>query len=394
MLHNIVIVSGMRTAVGKFGGSLKQYEAPDLGAFAIRAAYEKAGVKPEDIDEVVMGNVGQAAENAFMARVASIKAGIPYEATALTVNRLCSSGLQAIVTAAMEIDNGFASICAAGGAESMTNIPFYLRKARYGYRMGHAELEDGLITALSDPMTRKHMGLTAENVAAAYEITREEQDQYALLSQQRAAKAKSEGKFKDEIVPVEYKISRKETNIFDQDEFIRADSSLTKLAELKPAFKPDGTVTAGNSSGINDCGAAVIMMAEEEAQKRGLKPIVRYVESAVAGVDPMLMGTGPIPAVNKLLAKTGLTVDDIDLWELNEAFAAQTIACIRGLKLDLEKVNVNGGGISIGHPLGATGAMITIKLMNEMVRRDVCRGIATLCIGGGQGLAVLFERQK
>lgn len=394
MLHNIVIVSGMRTAVGKFGGSLKQYEAPDLGAFAIRAAYEKAGVKPEDIDEVVMGNVGQAAENAFMARVASIKAGIPYEATALTVNRLCSSGLQAIVTAAMEIDNGFASICAAGGAESMTNIPFYLRKARYGYRMGHAELEDGLITALSDPMTRKHMGLTAENVAAAYEITREEQDQYALLSQQRAAKAKSEGKFKDEIVPVEYKISRKEINIFDQDEFIRADSSLTKLAELKPAFKPDGTVTAGNSSGINDCGAAVIMMAEEEAQKRGLKPIVRYVESAVAGVDPMLMGTGPIPAVNKLLAKTGLTVDDIDLWELNEAFAAQTIACIRGLKLDLEKVNVNGGGISIGHPLGATGAMITIKLMNEMVRRDVCRGIATLCIGGGQGLAVLFERQK
>lgn len=394
MLHNIVIVSGMRTAVGKFGGSLKQYEAPDLGAFAIRAAYEKAGVNPKDIDEVVMGNVGQAAENAFMARIASIKAEIPYEAAALTVNRLCSSGLQAIVTAAMEIDNGFASICAAGGAESMTNIPFYLRKARYGYRMGHAELEDGLITALSDPMTGKHMGLTAENVAAVYGITREEQDQYALLSQQRAAKAKAEGKFKDEIAPVEYRISRKETDIFDQDEFIRTDSSLEKLAELKPAFKPDGTVTAGNSSGINDCGAAVIMMTEEEAQKRGLKPIVRYVASAVAGVDPMLMGTGPIPAVNKLLAKTGLAVDDIDLWELNEAFAAQTIACIRGLKLDVEKVNVNGGGISIGHPLGATGAMITIKLMNEMVRRDAYRGIAALCIGGGQGLAVLFERQK
>lgn len=392
MKNNIVIVSGARTAVGKFGGSLKDYEATDLGGIAIKAAVERAGLKPEEIDEVVMGCVGQAAENAFMARVASIKAGIPYEATALTVNRLCSSGLQAILTAAMEIDNGFCNIAAAGGAESMTNIPFYLRKARFGYRMGHGELEDGLITALSDPMTRNHMGITAENVAERFHITREDQDKYAALSQQRAAKARREGKFKDEIVPVEYKVNKKETAIFDTDEYIREDSTVEKLAKLRPAFKEGGTVTAGNASGINDCGAAVIVMTEEEAKKRGLKPIVRIVEAAAAGVDPMYMGIGPIPAVRKLLEKTGLTLNDIDLFELNEAFASQSLACIRELGLDIEKTNVNGSGISMGHPIGATGCLITIKLMNEMVRRDAKRGVATLCIGGGQGLAVLFEK--
>lgn len=392
MKNNIVIVSGARTAVGKFGGSLKDYEATDLGGIAIKAAMERAGLKPEEIDEVVMGCVGQAAENAFMARVASIKAGIPYEATALTVNRLCSSGLQAILTAAMEIDNGFCNIAAAGGAESMTNIPFYLRKARFGYRMGHGELEDGLITALSDPMTRNHMGITAENVAERFNITREDQDKYAALSQERAAKARKEGKFKDEIVPVEYKVNKKETAIFQEDEYIREGTTVEKLAKLRPAFKEGGTVTAGNASGINDCGAAVIVMTEEEAKKRGLKPIVRIVEAAAAGVDPMYMGIGPIPAVRKLLEKTGLTLNDIDLFELNEAFASQSLACIRELGLDIEKTNVNGSGISMGHPIGATGCLITIKLMNEMVRRDAKRGIATLCIGGGQGLAVLFEK--
>ncbi|MDD3218234.1 MAG: thiolase family protein [Lachnospiraceae bacterium] len=392
MKNNIVIVSGARTAIGKFGGSLKDFEATDLGGIAIKAAVERAGLKPEEIDEVVMGCVGQAAENAFMARVSSIKAGIPYEASALTVNRLCSSGLQAILTAAMEIDNGFCDIAAAGGAESMTNIPFYLRKARYGYRMGHGELEDGLITALSDPMSRKHMGVTAENVAERYNISREDQDTYAALSQSRAAKAREEGKFKDEIVPVEYKVSKKETAIFDQDEYIRVDSTAEKLSKLRPAFKEDGTVTAGNASGINDCGAAVILMKEEEAANRGLKPIVKIVEAAVAGVDPMYMGIGPIPAVQKLLEKTKLTLDDIDLIELNEAFASQSLACIRELGLDLEKTNVNGSGISMGHPIGATGCVITIKLMNELVRRNAKYGIATLCIGGGQGLAVLFER--
>lgn len=391
MRENIVIMSGARTAIGSFGGSLKDLEATDLGGIAIKEALKRAQVAPEDVDEVVMGCVGQAAENAFMARVSSIKAGIPYEATALTVNRLCSSGLQAIVTAAMEIDNGFCEIAVAGGGESMDNIPFYLRKARRGYRMGHGELEDGLVTALSDPITRDHMGITAENIAERYHISREDQDAYALMSQQRAAKARDEGKFKDEIIPVEVKVNKKETKIFDTDEHIRDNTTLEKLAKLRPAFKKDGTVTAGNASGINDCGAAVVLMKEEEAKRRGRKPIVRIVDFAAAGVDPAYMGIGPVPAVKKLLKKTGLTLDDIGLIELNEAFASQSLACIRELGLDINKVNVNGSGISMGHPIGATGCIITIKLMNEMVRRQVRYGIATLCIGGGQGLAVLFE---
>ena len=394
MRENIVIMSGARTAIGSFGGSLKDLEATDLGGIAIKEALKRAQVAPEDVDEVVMGCVGQAAENAFMARVSSIKAGIPYEATALTVNRLCSSGLQAIVTAAMEIDNGFCDIAVAGGGESMNNIPYYLRKARRGYRMGHAELEDGLVTALSDPITRDHMGITAENIAERYHISREDQDAYALMSQQRAAKARDEGKFKDEIIPVEVKVSKKETKIFDTDEHIRDNTTREKLAKLRPAFKKDGTVTAGNASGINDCGAAVVLMKEEEAKRRGRKPVVRIVDFAAAGVDPAYMGIGPVPAVRKLLKKTGLTLDDIGLIELNEAFASQSLACIRELGLDIEKVNVNGSGISMGHPIGATGCIITIKLMNEMVRRQVKYGIATLCIGGGQGLAVLFELCK
>lgn len=392
MKESIVIMSGARTAIGSFGGSLKDLEATDLGGIAIKEALKRAQVAPEDVDEVVMGCVGQAAENAFMARVSSIKAGIPYEATALTVNRLCSSGLQAIVTAAMEIDNGFCEIAVAGGGESMDNIPYYLRKARRGYRMGHAELEDGLVTALSDPITRDHMGITAENIAERYQISREDQDAYALMSQQRAAKARDEGRFKEEIIPVEVKVNKKETKIFDTDEHIRDNTTLEKLAKLRPAFKKDGTVTAGNASGINDCGAAVVLMKEEEAKRRGRKPIVRIVDFAAAGVDPAYMGIGPVPAVRKLLKKTGLTLDDIGLIELNEAFASQSLACIRELGLDMEKVNVNGSGISMGHPIGATGCIITIKLMNEMVRRQVKYGIATLCIGGGQGLAVLFER--
>lgn len=394
MQKNIVIVSGARTAIGDFGGSLKGLEASDLGGIAIKEALIRARVAPEDVDEVVMGNVGQAAENAFMARVSSIKAGIPYEASALTVNRLCSSGLQAILTAAMEIDNGFCDIAVAGGGESMNNIPFYLRKARTGYRMGHAELEDGLITALSDPITRDHMGITAENVAERYHISREDQDAYALMSQKRAAKARDDGKFKDEIIPVEVKVNKKETKIFNTDEHIRDDVTLEKLAKLRPAFKKYGTVTAGNASGINDCGAAVVLMKEEEAKRRKLTPIVRIVDAAVAGVDPAYMGIGPIPAVRKLLKKTELSVENIDLFELNEAFASQSLACIRELGLDIERVNVNGSGISMGHPIGATGCIITIKLMNEMVRRNAHYGIATLCIGGGQGLAVLFERNQ
>ena len=394
MKENIVIVSGARTAIGSFGGSLKNLEATDLGGIAIKEALKRGQVAPEDVNEVVMGCVGQAAENAFMARVSAIKAGIPYEATALTVNRLCSSGLQAIVTAAMEIDEGFCEIAVAGGGESMNNIPYYIRKMRTGYRMGHGEVEDGLVTALSDPITRDHMGITAENVAERYHVSREDQDKYALLSQQRAAKARDEGKFKDEIIPLEVKVNKKETKIFDTDEYIRDNTTLEKLEKLRPAFKKDGTVTAGNASGINDCGAAVVLMKAEEAEKRGQKPIVRIVEAAAAGVDPAYMGIGPVPAVRKLLKKTGLTLADIGLFELNEAFASQTLACIRELGLDINKVNVNCSGISMGHPIGATGCIITIKLMNEMVRRNERYGIATLCIGGGQGLAVLFELCK
>lgn len=273
----------------------------------------------------------------------------------------------------------------------MSNIPFYVRNARFGYRMGHGELEDGLITALSDPITRDHMGITAENIAARYGITREEQDAYAALSQERASKAKAGGKFAEEIVPVEVQVNKKETKIFQEDEYIRENTTIEKLEKLRPAFKKDGTVTAGNASGINDCGAAVVLMKEEEAKKRGILPIVRVCDAAVAGVDPAYMGIGPIPAVRKLLEKTGLKKEDIGLFELNEAFASQALACIRELGLDMEKVNVNGSGISMGHPIGATGCVITIKLMNEMVRRNERYGIATLCIGGGQGLAVLFE---
>lgn len=392
MREKIVIISGKRTGIGSFSGSLKYLQATDLGAAAIKGALAGTGVKPEEVDEVVMGCVGQAAENAFMARVSSIKAGIPYEATALTVNRLCSSGLQAIYTAATEIDNGLCDIAVAGGGESMTNIPFYLRNARAGYRMGHGELEDGLITALSDPITRDHMGITAENVAEKFGITREDQDAYAALSQKRASEARAAGKFKDEIIPLEVIVSRKETKIFEEDEYIRENVSVESLAKLRPAFKKDGTVTAGNSSGINDCGAAVVMMKESEAIKRGIKPLVRIVDAAVAGVDPAYMGIGPVPAVRKLLKKTGKTLEDIGLLELNEAFASQSLACIRELGLDMEKVNVNGSGISMGHPIGATGCIITIKLMNEMIRRGVKYGIATLCIGGGQGMAMLFEK--
>lgn len=391
MRESIVIVSGCRTAVGKFSGSLKNMEASDLGGAAIKEAVKRAGLSPKAIDEVVYGCVGQAAENAFAARLASVKARIPYEATALTVNRLCSSGLQAIVTAAQEIRDGMCEIAVAGGCESMTNIPYYLRKARSGYRMGHGELEDGLITALSDPFTRNHMGITAENVAEKYNISRDEQDRWAAISQQRAEKAQKEEKFKDEIVPLEIKLNKKETVIFDQDEHIRPGTTKESLSKLRPAFKADGSVTAGNAAGINDAAAAVVMMKESKAKELGIKPLVRLVDAAVAGVDPSIMGIGPVPAFQKLLEKTGVKKEEIGLIELNEAFAAQAVACMRELDLDENIVNVNGSGISLGHPIGATGCIITIKLINEMMRRKVKYGTATLCIGGGQGIAVLFQ---
>jgi acetyl-CoA C-acetyltransferase len=390
VIMSVVIVSACRTAIGKFDGSLKSFSASDLGAVVIKEAIRRAGLSPDKVDEAVMGCVGTVAEDAFLARVAAIKSGMPVETTAQTVNRLCASGLQAIVTAAMEIDTGFAEICVAGGTESMTNLPYYLRKARQGYRMGHGELEDGLVTALTDPFSKGHMGLTAENVAEKYNISRKDQDEYALFSQQRAEKAIKTGLFKNEIVPVEI-VGKKETIVFDTDEHPRFGSTIEGFMKLKPAFREGGTVTAGNAAGVNDGAAAVILMSEEKAEELSLRPLVRIKGAVAAGVDPALMGIGPVTAIRKLLHKTGVKQDEIGLIELNEAFAAQTVACIRELGLDLNKVNVNGSGISLGHPIGATGCIITVKLINDMLRKKEQYGIASLCIGGGQGLAVLYE---
>lgn len=391
MKNNVVIVAGSRTAIGTFNGSLKNHTAAELGSIVIKDVLKRAQIDPKLVDEVVLGCVGQVAEDAFVSRVAALNAGLPVESTAMTVNRLCSSGLQAIVTGAMEIQCGFADIVVAGGTESMNNLPYYVRQARFGYRMGHAELEDGLITALSDPFTRNHMGITAENIAEKYNISREEQDEYALGSQRKAAAAMEAGIFREEIVPVKVRVSKREEKIFEVDEHPRPDTTKEKLAKLRPAFKEDGTVTAGNASGINDAAAVVLLMTEEKAKELGLKPIVRLVSAAVAGVPPEIMGTGPIPAVRKLLKKTGIKLDDIGLIELNEAFAVQSIACIRDLGLDTSRVNVNGGAIAFGHPIGATGAILTIKLMNDMQRKKERYGLETLCIGGGQGIAALYE---
>ncbi|HBF39707.1 MAG TPA: acetyl-CoA C-acyltransferase [Firmicutes bacterium] len=390
MKKNIVIVSGVRTAIGKYNGSLKDYKAAELGGIAIKEALNRAKVDPKLVDEVVLGCVGQVAEDAFISRVAAMKAGLPVESTAITVNRLCGSGLQAIVTGAMEIETDAANVVVAGGAESMNNLPFYLRKARFGYGLGHATLEDGLILALSDPFSNSQMGITAENIAAKFGISRQEQDEFALESQQKAAAALAAGIFKDEIIPVKVKVG-KEEKVFDTDEHPRPDSTIEKLAKLRPAFKENGTVTAGNASGINDAASAVVLMTEEKAQELGLKPLVRIIGSAVAGVPAEIMGTGPIPAVQKLLKQTGISLAEIGLIELNEAFAVQALVCIRELGLDAQKVNVNGGAIAFGHPIGATGALLTVKLMNDMKRKKIRYGMETLCIGGGQGIAVLYE---
>lgn len=391
MKDDIVIIDGARTAIGNFNGSLKNFEAYDLGSIAIKGLIERTGIKPELIDEVIMGCVGQSAENAFISRLAAIKAGLPVDSTALTVNRLCSSGLQSIITGAMEISCNFADIVIAGGAESMNNIPFYLRKARYGYKMGHGKLEDGLVTALSDPFSNEHMGITAENISEKFHISRSEQDGYALISQKRAVDAISKGLFKDEIIPVTIKEGKDKERVFDTDEYPRSDTNIEKLSKLKPVFKENGTVTAGNSSGINDGSCVVLIMSSKKANELNLKPKAKFIDAAVAGVPPELMGTGPVPAVKRLLKKVGISLNEIGLIELNEAFAVQALYCMKELNLDLNKTNVNGSGISLGHPIGATGTIITLKLINEMIRRNVKYGLVTLCIGGGQGLAALFE---
>ncbi|HZP56530.1 MAG TPA: thiolase family protein [Dehalococcoidia bacterium] len=389
-MEDVFIVSGARTPIGKFQGAYSNLPASDLGAIVIKAAVERAGLKPEHVDQVVLGCVGQVMEDGYISRHAAVKAGMPIETPAVTVNRICGSGLEAINTGARYIQTGDAAVVVAGGAENMTMMPYYLRQARGGYRMGNGVLEDGILHLLGDPFSKAHMGITAENLAEKYEVSREAQDEVAMRSQERAAAAIAAGKFKDEIVPVEVKAG-KETVTIDTDEHPRQ-TTMEALAKLRPAFKEGGMVTAGNASGINDGAAAVVLAGAEKVRELGLKPRLRLVARAESGVEPSVMGEGPVPAVQKVLAKAGMTIDQIDLVELNEAFASVAAACSTALRLDPEKTNVNGGAIALGHPVGATGAILTVKLMYEMERRGARYGLVSLCIGGGQGIASIFER--
>ncbi|MCI0890547.1 MAG: thiolase family protein [Chloroflexi bacterium] len=390
-MEEVVLVSGCRTAIGTLSGSFENTSASDLGAAVIKEAVSRAGIEPAQVDQVILGCVGQVMEDGYIARHAAVKAGMPVEVPAYTVNRICGSGLEAINTAARWIQTGDADVIVAGGAENMTMMPYYLRKARSGYRLGHGELEDGITHLLSDPFSKDHMGITAENLADKFGISREEQDEIAARSQQRAVAAIEAGRFRDEIVPLEVKVGR-ETKTFDTDEHPRASSDKEALAKLRPAFKKDGKVTAGNASGINDGAAAVVVMSKSKADELGIKPKLRMVARAEAGVEPALMGMGPIPAVRKVMDKAGMAVDQMDVIELNEAFASVAAACSKVLGLDSEKTNPNGGAIALGHPVGASGAILTVKLMYELERSQGKFGLVSLCIGGGQGIATIFER--
>lgn len=390
---SVVIVSAVRTPVGSFNGALGQIPAVEIGALVIKEAIERAGIAPEQVEEVIMGNVLQAALGQNPARQAAIKAGVPKEVPSWTLNKVCGSGLKAVVAAAQAILAGDAEIIVAGGMENMTLAPYALPKARNGYRMGNDVLVDTMIQdGLTDAFDQIHMGITAENIAEQYEISREMQDEYALRSQNRAESAIKSGRFQDEIVGVLIPQRKGEPRIIDQDEFPRFGSTREGMASLRPAFKNNGTVTAGNASGINDGAAAVVVMSEKKAQELGLKPMARICSWASAGVDPRIMGTGPIPASRKALAKAGLTIEEIDLVEANEAFASQTLEVAKELHLDPEKTNVNGGAIALGHPVGASGTRILVTLLHELGRRQAKRGLATLCIGGGQGIAMVVER--
>ncbi len=389
-MGDVVVVSGVRTAIGRFQGAFSDTPASDLAAAVIRAAVERAGVRPSEVDQVVLGCVGQVMEDAYIARHASVKAGLPIEVPAYTVNRICGSGLEAINTGARWIECGDAEVVVAGGAENMTLLPHYLRNARTGYRLGDGKLEDGILHVLSDPFNSYHMGITAENLAAEFEITREVQDEYALRSQERAAAAIAAGRFDAEIVPIDVRRGR-ETVTFDRDEHPRS-TTAEGLAKLAPAFKEGGGVTAGNASGINDGAAAVVLMSAAKASELGIKPLMRLVARAESGVRPEIMGSGPIPAVQRALTRAQLSVEDIDVIELNEAFASVAAACSATLGLDPDKVNPNGGAIALGHPVGATGAILTVKLMYELQRKNARYGLVSLCIGGGQGIATIFER--
>lgn len=394
-MKNVYILAPCRTAVGSFGGSLKDMSASKLGAIAIQEALQRAGITGEQVDQVLMGNVLQAGQGQNPARQSAIAAGIPAEKPAMTINKVCGSGLTAISVAAALIRAGEAQCIVAGGMESMSNAPYYLPAMRNGARMGNARAVDGMVyDGLWDIFGDYHMGITAENVAQQYGISREEQDAYALDSQQKAAKARAAGIFREEIVQVKIPQRKGEPVIFREDEYIRADASTRQMAKLRPAFKKDGTVTAANASGINDGAAALLVVSEDFMRERGCKPVARYVAGASCGVAPAVMGLGPIPSVRKSLEKAGLSVDNIDLYEANEAFAVQAIAVAKELALPAEKVNVNGGAIAIGHPIGASGARITVTLLHELARRGGTFGLSTLCIGGGMGEAAIFERDK
>lgn len=393
MAREVVLVGACRTPVASFGGALKDIKAVDLGSLVMGEALKRAGISGELVDEVIFGCVLQAGLGQNVARQSAIKAGIPQEVSALTINKVCGSGLRAVSLAAQIIKAGDADIVLAGGMENMSAAPFALEKARYGYRMNNGTLVDVMIKdGLWDAFNDYHMGITAENINEQYGITREEQDEFGLRSQQRALKAIESGRFKDEIVPVVIK-GKKGDQVFDVDEFPRA-TNIEKMASLKPAFKKDGSVTAANASGINDGAAAVIVMSKEKADELGINPMAKVLSYASAGVDPKVMGLGPIPSSKKALQKAGLSIADIDLIEANEAFAAQSIAVARelGFADHMERVNVNGGAIALGHPVGASGARILVTLLYEMQKREAQKGLATLCIGGGMGTALIVER--
>ena len=393
-MGEIVIASACRTAIGTFGGTLKDVPAAELGAIVVKEAVKRAGIKPEMVDEVIFGNVLQAGLGQNIARQVTLKAGLPIETTAMTINIVCGSGLKSVALAANQILAGESEIVVCGGTENMSAAPYAVPSARWGARMNNSKMIDVMVNdGLWDAFNQYHMGITAENVAEKYGITREMQDEFAVASQSKAEAAIKAGKFKDEIVPVVIH-GKKGDTVFDTDEHPKLGTTLEKVAKLKPAFKRDGgTVTAANASGINDSAAALVVMSKEKADELGIKPLATIVSYATGGVDPSIMGVGPVPAVTKAMARANMTIDDIDLIEANEAFAAQSLAVAQDLKFDMSKVNVNGGAIALGHPIGASGARILVTLLYEMQKReDAHTGLATLCIGGGQGQALIVKK--
>lgn len=392
-MRDVVIVSAARTPIGSFGGALKAVPTRTLGAIAVKEAIKRAGIKPEDIDEVVLGCVLQGALGQNIARQIAMDAGIPKEVPAMTLNKVCGSGLRTVSLAAQMIKAGDADIVVAGGAENMSMAAYAMPAARWGARMNNTKMVDMMVNdGLWDAFNDYHMGITAENVAEQWGLTREQLDEFSVASQTKAEAAIKAGKFKDEIVPVEIPQRKGDPVIFDTDEHPKFGSTMEKVGKLKPAFKKDGIVTAANASGINDAGAAVVVMSKEKADELGLTPMCTIKSYASAGVDPSIMGVGPVPSSKKALEKAGLTIDQIDLIEANEAFAAQSLAVGKDLGIDPEKLNVNGGAIALGHPIGASGCRILITLIHEMAKRDAKTGLATLCIGGGQGTAIVVER--